>query len=279
MTNVLERLKLVVQYKLYIYLLHFRKIILESLMGSKAKKRLMINIGGGLYFRPGWRVMDYVSPFYPFAGKYIDYNIDLMGKVSFPFEDNSVAVFYSSHTLEHIPQEFCQNILDEIHRCLEPGGVVRLTMPDYDILRAAALRNDEPFFESQMARDLTIEESLVSQIATDMAGRAPRDEVIRNFKDMTAEEFAEHYTSRASREVQKEKGGYHINWFNYDKLSAMAKAAGFENMYKSQAQGSKFADLVGTGGLFATGNIFDGERRLGVDTSHPTRSLYLEAVK
>lgn len=280
MTDFFHKIHLILTFKIYVHFLVFRKYLYTLFCNRSGNdKKLMINIGGGLFFRPHWRVMDHVSPFYPFAGKYIDIDIDLMDDTDFPLEDNSVAIFYSSHTLEHIPQEFCQHILDEIYRCLEPGGVVRLTMPDYDILRQAVERQDEVFYKSQMAKGLKIEEALVSQIATDMVGCEPTDAVCNNYRSLSYTEFAEHYTSRASRDVQKEKGGYHINWFNYDKLSAMARVAGFEDIYKSTCQGSRFKELVGKGGFFATGNIFDGERRLGIDTSHPNRSLYLEAIK
>jgi hypothetical protein len=59
----------------------------------------------------------------------------------------------------------------------------------------------------------------------------------------------------------------------------MAAESGFKEIYKSTPQGSRFKELVGKGGIFATGNFLDGERRLGIDTSHPDRSLFVEAIK
>ncbi len=198
MTALAQRLRLIVQFKVVVALLLARKRIYETLA---RKTKLMVNIGGGIFLRPHWKVMDYRSPFYPFSRAYIDYDIDLFTKPRFPFADGTVRFFYSSHTLEHIPQEFCPNILAEIHRSLEPGGAVRLTMPDYDKLRRASETDNREYFSRQLSAGLTIEQAVVEQIATDQVDKASPAEVRRNFVSMTPAVFAETYCGRASREV------------------------------------------------------------------------------
>ena len=239
----------------------------------------MINMGGGLFFRPYWQVLDYISPFYPFAERYIDYNINLFENPRFPFNDNSVDFFYSAHTIEHIPQEYCPNIFKEIFRCLKPGGSVRLNMPDYERMREAVKSRDKQHFLQQLHNGLSFEESVVEQIATDMLSQVSSEQIVNDYHNMEADKFADYYTGRASRDVQKENGGFHINWFTAEKLSRLLREAGYKSVYQSVPQGSKFTEFTGEGGWLTTGDFFEMKRMLGLDTTHPDRSLYIEAVK
>ena len=279
MEKFVERAFLILKFQVLTRLLLARKRFYSLLKRRLEREKVMVNIGGGLFFRPHWKVMDYISPYYPFAQRYIDYNVDLCNEPRFPFPDNSVSFFYSAHTLEHIPQEHCANVLREIYRCLKPGGAVRLTMPDYDLMREAVATGKKSYFAKLIDRGHTMEEAVVEQIATAVLDEADPAEIRENYHTMSAQEFADHYTSRASREQHKEQGGYHINWFTYEKLSAMLKAAGFATVYRSRPQGSRFMDLTGEGGSLTTGNLFEIKRMLGIDTTHPDKSLFVEAVK
>jgi len=275
----LGRLGLIFKFKILARLLLIRKKFYAKFGRSSERAKMMINLGGGLNFRPYWKILDYISPFYPFAERYVDFNIDLFENPRFPFEDDSIDLLYSAHTLEHIPQEFCQNIFNEIYRCLKPGGAVRLNMPDYDIMRVAVETNDTERFEPQTSRGLGLEEAVVEQIATAMLDDVKPDEIVDDYHKMNPTDFADYYTGRASRHVQKENGGFHINWFTDEKLSQMLRDGGFETVYRSGPQGSKFAELTGEGGWLATGDNFELKRMLGMDTTHPHLSLFVEAVK
>ena len=48
----------------------------------------------------------------------------------FPWADNSVRAVYSSHTLEHMTKEQGRRFLEQCYRVLEPGGVIRIVVPD-----------------------------------------------------------------------------------------------------------------------------------------------------
>ena len=50
-----------------------------------------------------------------------------------PVADNSVEVVYSSHMLEHLDTGAAGRFLAEVHRVLEPGGLVRIAVPDLAI--------------------------------------------------------------------------------------------------------------------------------------------------
>lgn len=276
MKLLLNRLYLITRFKIVTRVLLWRKQIFAVLGRKRAQ---MVNIGAGLFFRPHWKVLDHVSPFYPFSRRYIDHDIDLFTDGPFPFEDASVDFYYSAHTLEHIPQENCANLLEEVYRTLKPGGAIRLCMPDYDQIRLAADTGDEAYFRKQLSRGMTFEQAVVEQIATECLVHENADAIASDYAILDAAAFADRYCGLASREVQRKMAGYHINWFNFSKLAAMLEVVGFETVYKSTPQGSRFPELRGDGGVLATGNCFGTKRMLGIDTTHPEISLFVEAIK
>jgi predicted SAM-dependent methyltransferase len=67
-----------------------------------------------------------------------------------PFQDDSMDVVYSSHTLEHLHLEEAKRLLTQCFRVLRPGGVLRICVPD---LRVAVQEYTEgkPFNEIHQA--------------------------------------------------------------------------------------------------------------------------------
>lgn len=57
---------------------------------------------------------------------------DLLGAL--PFPEGYFQVLYSSHFLEHIPLENVQSVIGEWMRVLQPGGRLRLVLPDFETL-------------------------------------------------------------------------------------------------------------------------------------------------
>ena len=52
---------------------------------------------------------------------------------SFPLDTSSVKIFQSQDVLEHIALDHVPSVLNEIFRVLQPGGLFRLSMPDYNV--------------------------------------------------------------------------------------------------------------------------------------------------
>ncbi len=48
-----------------------------------------------------------------------------------PYADSSIAKIQAQDVLEHLPFDKVPFVLDEIYRVLKPGGVFRLSVPDY----------------------------------------------------------------------------------------------------------------------------------------------------
>ena len=114
---------------------------------------LRINIGCGMTPTPGWFNYDN-SPSLRLARvpglgwlvshskmldasqtAYVAYcranNINFAnGRRRIPHADNSVAVVYASHMLEHLDRLDAEAFLKEAYRVLERGGILRLAVPD-----------------------------------------------------------------------------------------------------------------------------------------------------
>lgn len=67
-----------------------------------------------------------LTPFAPSAN-----NIEHDLNVKFPIPDGCIDKFQSQDVFEHIEYEKLPSIINEIYRVLKPGGVFRLSVPDY----------------------------------------------------------------------------------------------------------------------------------------------------
>ncbi|MDP8297927.1 MAG: class I SAM-dependent methyltransferase [Candidatus Orphnella occulta] len=228
--------------------------------------KVMVNIGGGHYYKRHWKVLDFNSDHYNFQMALIDYNFDLTSRKPLPFKDGSVSFFYSSHTFEHIPQEYCKAILGEIFRSLKSGGIARFTMPDFNLAYEAFSRNHKGFFES-ISLGESIERSFLDFFAGYMKERVSNDKLRKDFSSMSREDFANFYVKDIPGDSQKKSVGSHISWWNYDKLKTMLEEAGFKNIYRSEKQQSAFPEMRGEGIYW------------GFDSTNPEVSFFAEAIK
>jgi predicted SAM-dependent methyltransferase len=70
-----------------------------------------------------------------------------MSKSPLPIESSKAKIFYTSHTIEHIKEDAVQVLFNEVYRCLEDGGVFRITTgPDAETDFRALLNNDQEWF-------------------------------------------------------------------------------------------------------------------------------------
>ena len=67
---------------------------------------------------------------------------NLLEEFPWPFKDNSVYEFFCSHFVEHIPIQLkdgsygMNKFMEEIWRCLIPGGIIHIIAPYYTSIRA-----------------------------------------------------------------------------------------------------------------------------------------------
>lgn len=103
---------------------------------SDAPRRL--NWGCGSQGEPGWVNADLK------AGPGIDITGDI--RDGLPVEDASFDYVVSIHALPMISYPDLVRVLQELRRVLEPGGVLRLSLPDVDKGIAAYQRGDRDYF-------------------------------------------------------------------------------------------------------------------------------------
>jgi predicted SAM-dependent methyltransferase len=91
---------------------------------------------GGAEARPGWEVLDVrAAPHVNHVGNALDLS---------RFADGTFAELYASHVLEHFDYvEQLPRVLAEWHRVLAPAGVLRLSVPDIDILAHLLLQRHQ----------------------------------------------------------------------------------------------------------------------------------------
>ena len=95
---------------------------------------LCVNIGCGPNFLPGWVNVDQAR------SDGIDIVWDL--RQGLPFNSESCTAIFGEHVIEHITKEDAARLLQECHRVLQRGGVIRLSTPDAGRYLRAYANND-----------------------------------------------------------------------------------------------------------------------------------------
>lgn len=86
---------------------------------------IRINFGAGGCRIDGWRNTDFCYP---------DGDPDKIDCTKpLPFADASVDIAVSEMLLEHITPQQAWSFLDELYRIVKPGGLVRITIPDFSL--------------------------------------------------------------------------------------------------------------------------------------------------
>ncbi len=83
-----------------------------------------LNLGCGGHYHPDWINMD-ISPSNPDV-----INCDLSRGI--PMDNDSVDVVYHSHVIEHFRKDDATRFMNECHRVLKPGGILRVATPDLE---------------------------------------------------------------------------------------------------------------------------------------------------
>lgn len=85
-----------------------------------------LNLGCGITHHADWTNVDFVS-----TGPDVQAHNLLSGV---PFKDNSFEVVYHSHVLEHFPKDKAVEFLKECNRVLKPSGIIRVAIPDLEMI-------------------------------------------------------------------------------------------------------------------------------------------------
>lgn len=108
----------------------------------KGKRGLRANVGCGSQTKPGWVNLDQLV-----APDVTTWDC----RRGLPFDDGSVSVIFAEHMFEHLDRpRSTQPFLRECLRCLEPGGVLRIIVPDAEMYLHGYCSNSwETFVENR----------------------------------------------------------------------------------------------------------------------------------
>ena len=91
-----------------------------------------IHLGCGERYREGWCNIDFPTPEYFDHKIKLDLTHDLTKPL--PFDSNSAQFIYNEHVIEHFDLPTGLRIFKECFRILKPGGVLRASTPDLEII-------------------------------------------------------------------------------------------------------------------------------------------------
>jgi len=239
-----------------------------------------INLGSGGFFHPMWTNVDMPNEFYKKTQrKNIHIYHNLCSSQPLPFNNESVSIFYSSHTIEHLPDHSVTKLFSEVYRCLKPNGLFRLTCPNMEI-QYRAYQNNDIFFWPQPSpwstKLVAVEDRFLEHFATALTKYHSLDkshhqttyvsplELINLFNTMTMEAFFKEITLRIPPDSNSWLPEGHCNWFTTSKATSLLKEAGFSNSYIS-AYGQSADPRLRNVFLF--------------DSTCPELSLYVECTK
>jgi len=250
--------------------------------------KMFYNIGAGNFYHPYWTNVDYSFKWYKNdqKAKFISHN--LFSREHLPVEDNIVEIVYSSHTLEHIDDKSVEFILKEFYRILKPTGLLRLTMPNVDLVYQALKQRDHSFFswiqyyskkinmkKVQILKPMSessIYEIFLFYVASQRSQlhkhktlfKLSDNELEQKLITLKFNDFFDDLTSKCDKNIQFQYPGNHMNWWNYEKITKFLKRAGFNNIIIS-GKGQSISPVMRDTTLF--------------DNTHPEKSLFVDVLK
>ena len=265
------------QFNLNLYHTRFSQIQLQ--------RRPFFNVGASSFYHPYWTNIDFITSWYNQDLRGVIHH-DLMSNEQLPIQNSSAEIIYTSHTIEHIKEEYVQKFFNEAFRSLKAGGIFRITTgPDAETDFRALMNNDEDWFywdRSQQrkgsyehifrkpATEVPLAERWLHHFASQLA---PND-ISESPKKIDANEVYELIDQHGFPKVldvlcsyttfDPMRPGNHVSWWSHGKVIDFLKRAGFQTTYRSGYRQS-VSPLMRNSELF--------------DSTHPQMSIYVEAIK
>ncbi len=104
---------------------------------------LKLNVGCGRRFHPDWVNIDLRS-----THKQV---IECDVTQGLPFAADTFAAVYHSHILEHLVPDEGKKLVEECFRVLEPGGILRIVIPDLERIARLYLQSHRSAWEGNQA--------------------------------------------------------------------------------------------------------------------------------
>lgn len=218
-----------------------------------------LNIGGGTHPMHRWDVLDKTGTEYNFDPAKITFDVNLREMKPWPIPDGTYEIVYSGHTLEHVTEAAWMFAIGEVMRIMQPGGVFRMQVPDYELFWADAEKAD-----LNTDRGCKALVDLVTSFASSYkdAGKANPQIIKNDMEKLGPEGFASKYTKLAMLESYKSYRG-HLSYFTWLKLSQVISDVGFVDVRRAAQHDSIRPEMKDD----------------PFDCTIPDHSLYVEAIK
>lgn len=239
----------------------------EQIFGAEAvSARRFYNVGAGGFRHPAWTNVDKRSDWYKGNKDLVAIDVNLLEPHLIPIEDGRAEIVYSSHVIEHLPNDSAAHLFAEAYRMLNRGGVLRIACPDVRVIYDAYARGDRIFFHYlyDNIQDCFLHTFAAHLIKPDYPERLAAEEVDRLFGSKPLEEALDAVTSMCSVDYQQTHPGAHMNWWHHEKLETFLRQAGFQNIHRS-GFGQSVCPVLRDTRFF--------------DNTVPKFSMYLDAVK
>ena len=180
-----------------------------------------LNVGASpIWNKDGWVSLDHKAT--RNSGKYIKGDASRIN-----LKDNSCAIIFCSHVLEHIPHYKIQKVLIEFSRVMEKGGILRLLTPDLFKIAKAYVEKDKEFFEQALDEDENIRKDLGY-------GGMFMNYIVSPGQD----------TLLLSRNLDEVIGGYaHIYSYDYEMIKILLEQCGFSDVKQTPFCKSSLEEL------------------------------------
>lgn len=111
--------------------------MIKKMLNNVFGKPVKLHVGCGTLYKDGWINIDNNSD--NNIAK-LDINHDL--STGLPFDENSIDYMYNEHFIEHLSREDGLKFMQECHRVLKIGGILRIACPDLDQVIRGYVNND-----------------------------------------------------------------------------------------------------------------------------------------
>jgi predicted SAM-dependent methyltransferase len=120
----------------------------------KGRDKIMLNVGCGTDYKDGWINIDNNSE--SNIDK-LDLNWDLRNPL--PFEDGTIDYIFNEHFFEHLTPQEAEPVIQDLMRVLKPKGVMRIAMPDLEMIV-------ETYLHIPLNKDITIKRFKLDSVKT-----------------------------------------------------------------------------------------------------------------
>ncbi len=219
-----------------------------------------LNVGAGAY----WSHKNFLN--LDFDKKFCEIAHDLNKNEKLPIKDNSLKVIYTSHNLEHLKEDSVKYYLKEFYRCLEPGGTLRIVVPDAELMYEKYINKNTEFWEFLKNKTIYYYDDLlrifVRNIAHGVVDNFSDSELKKIFLENNKEDFLNFFTNLQNK--IDDTSLHHKSWHSFNKMNKMLTVLNFNSIIESAAGESRI-------------KIMRNLKKF--DYTEPHLSFYIEARK